>query len=278
MSKKLFASVVLYHPDSDVFNNFLTYVNYVDELLLIDNSENFTAIPEFVLNNKRINIIRNGCNKGIARALNTGAKVAIEKGYHWMLTMDQDSYFDETEAAKYFNYFSDTHIDRLGILSPSQLSVSIDSSGPIIVMTSGNIINLSCYEDVNGFRDELFIDEVDHDYCLKVILANYVIKQVPIKMNHSLGKHKTISAFGKKLVVSTHSPVRLYYIVRNNLFMFRTYGQTFPDLIKERKKMLIRVVFNNIVFDPKLLIKKIYMIKKAISDFKKDRYGQYKQA
>lgn len=35
---KLAACVVLYNPDDTIFENILTYGNYVDKLIVIDNS------------------------------------------------------------------------------------------------------------------------------------------------------------------------------------------------------------------------------------------------
>jgi len=273
--EKILTTVVIYNPDQTVFNNILTHINFSDELLIVDNSENTTTFPDSILINPKITIIENGTNLGIARALNIGAKIALEKGYKWMLTMDQDSSFESSAAAEYFTYFQNSSKETLGILSPSQLKNQIITDEPLIVMTSGNIINLQCYQMVGGFNDSLFIDEVDHDYCLKVLSNNFNIKQVGIKMNHTLGNYRVFSFLNKKLIISVHSPIRLYYIVRNNLYMFKTYGKIYPALIKDRRRMLLRVIFNNLFFDPKSLVSKLRNINKAIADFKQNRYGKY---
>jgi rhamnosyltransferase len=42
-----------------------------------------------------------------------------------------------------------------------------------MVMTSGCLTNLAIWDESGGFSDELFIDEVDHDYCLNVRRHGY---------------------------------------------------------------------------------------------------------
>lgn len=271
----LSATVVFYNPDNSAFDNIKSYLEYVNLLIIVDNSEYPTIYPDSLIGESKIQIINNKGNLGIATALNIGARMSIQNGYFWMLTMDQDSNFDKIEAEKYFSLFRSEKQEALGILSPSQLDVSEGTEQPLIVMTSGNIINLKSYQQIGGFCDKLFIDEVDHDYCLRTVLAKFDIKQAPIKMNHSLGSYTTFTAFGKKLVISTHSPIRLYYIVRNNLYMFEKYGKLFPKLISERKLMLTKVIFNNLFFDLKSLPKKLSYLKRAFTDYKQGKYGKY---
>jgi rhamnosyltransferase len=278
MKEKIIASVVLYHPDKSLMRNIGSYIDFVDEIVVVDNSD--VEDPWFkaaFATFDKIRYIHNQGNLGIAKALNIAAEYAISKGYKWILTMDQDSSFEESAAADYIEHFNRSDKEHLAILSPFQLDVNHqeDDDAIQLVMTSANLLNLQRYKEIGGFNDDLFIDEVDHDYCLRAIGNGYVIKRVNIKINHSLGKHKMIRAFGKKLVVSVHSPLRVYYITRNNLYMFRTYGQQFPELMKARKLMLYRVLLNNLVFDLPSFFKKSAYIYKAARDFRKNKFGKY---
>jgi rhamnosyltransferase len=278
MMRGIVGCVILYNPDVGVISNILSFNAYVEEVIVIDNSDDLNQ-DVFSQINALHNVIYivNKENVGIANALNSAAIIANNKKYKWMLTMDQDSSFDATTAGDYFKFFDEIDKRQLGILSPSQVDKKSkeDKNSPLIVMTSGNIISLDCYAAVGGFNSDLFIDEVDHDYCLKAILAGYTIKQVNIKLLHALGKSKEYKFLGKKLIVAVHSPIRIYYMTRNNLYMFKTYDSKFPDLMRKRKIMLAKVIFNNIIFDLLTAPKKMFFIYKGILDFRKGKYGKY---
>ena len=98
--------IVLYYPELNVVDNINSYIDYVDILFVIDNSE--TANTDFVnllLSNPKICYISNNQNLGIAKALNQGAELAIQKNFSWLLTMDQDSRFEDDNAKYFFNCF-----------------------------------------------------------------------------------------------------------------------------------------------------------------------------
>lgn len=58
-------------------------------------------------------------------------------------------------------------------------------------MSSGCLIPRTTFNKVPSFDDDLFIDLVDHDFCLKVKKAGLeVLVVVDAQMGHSLGKVK----------------------------------------------------------------------------------------
>ena len=97
---KLAACVVLYNPDDTIFENILTYGNYVDKLIVIDNSlkkNNFLIDKLSEVFESKLIYINNNDNLGIATALNQACDKAIELKFKWILTMDQDSSFENFE-------------------------------------------------------------------------------------------------------------------------------------------------------------------------------------
>ena len=95
---KIEGVVVLYHPDAVIIDNIGTYINELECLYVIDNSETYTdSIVEQLRYLSNVKYINNGGNKGIANALNAGAKLASAAGAAWLLTMDQDSKFEPGE-------------------------------------------------------------------------------------------------------------------------------------------------------------------------------------
>ena len=55
-------------------------------------------------------------------------------------------------------------------------------------MTSDNIINLDIYKKIGGFKDWLFIDGIDIEYCMSLHNNNYKILRIDtIEIDHNLG-------------------------------------------------------------------------------------------
>ena len=72
--------MVLYNPDDTIFENILTYGNYVDKLIVIDNSlkkNNFLIDKLNEIFESKLIYINNNDNLGIATALNQACDKAI---------------------------------------------------------------------------------------------------------------------------------------------------------------------------------------------------------
>jgi rhamnosyltransferase len=88
--------VVLLNPSEEVLTNICSYIDQVDRVFIVDNSD--TVNPSFQERSKHfpnMKIIRSVGNRGIAVALNELAGKALERGYDFLLTMDQDSMVPE---------------------------------------------------------------------------------------------------------------------------------------------------------------------------------------
>ena len=109
-------AVILYHPDYQCINNIETYINQIDFLFIIDNSEvqNVHLINEL---NKFSSIfyLCNQNNYGIAHALNQAADLAKERGFDFLLTMDQDTTADATLVDIYKSFLSSMDYKNIGI-------------------------------------------------------------------------------------------------------------------------------------------------------------------
>ena len=93
-NRTICAVIVSYEPDESITQLYESIKNQVDEVIIIDNSSRNKNAKEILLNlSKKIKIIYNDKNYGVAKALNQGALYAIENNYKWLLTLDQDSEF-----------------------------------------------------------------------------------------------------------------------------------------------------------------------------------------
>ena len=238
--------LTLYYPHESFVVNISTYIDYIDKLYIVDNTIDYSNKIHFELLNKypKVEILSSGINRGIAAALNLCIEVAKINQYAWMMTMDQDSYFDIDQAKRFINSLHLIDTTKVAVLSPSHSAVTVDKKKceyekKEIVMTSGNLLNISLTNDIGLFNEDLFIDGVDHDYCLRAnILGFQILQSINCFLHHEVGTLYSASLlFGfRKRMFHLHSPKRMYFIVRNSLYIDKQYRKAFPDFIKKQNK------------------------------------------
>ena len=276
---KLAAVVVFYNPSDENINNINNYIDSIDKLFIVDNTDDEIIR---IKDDKKIEYIKLKENKGIAFALNEGAKHAIDDGFKYLLTMDQDSKITSDIVDKMKDYLINNNDNKVGLISPYQDidakddKTDKDVEDMIEVMTSGNIINLDAYQDIGGFKDWLFIDCVDTDYCMNLHRHGYkVLRLNNIVMKHELGNLVVHKLFGKEYPCYNHNPIRRYYIVRNNLYINDMYKDLYPDycawLLRVQKGQVKRII----AFE-KNKIEKLTMMYKGYKDYKKGIKGKLK--
>lgn len=135
-------------------------------------------------------------------------------------------------------------------------------------MCSGNIINLNTFNSIGKFYEPFFIDEVDHEYCYRLLENNYKVFQFgSILLNHHLGEEKR--SFFPKL---QHGIIRNYYQIRNMLYIkekYPKYSEMF-DYNKSIKKLIIKRLYCSglhFCFYLKIILK-------AFHDYKNNKFGK----
>ncbi|MBO6195683.1 MAG: glycosyltransferase family 2 protein [Bacilli bacterium] len=279
---KIAAMTTLYNPTNDNINNIFNYIDEVNKLYVIDNTEN-KSNKDIIKTNDKIEYISDKTNYGIAKAINIAAEKAIKDGYKYLLTMDQDSKMTNEILKQMKDFLKQTKIKNIGLISPYQ---DIDSNDEIPdeectdvieMMTSGNIIDLEVYKKIGGFKDWLFIDCVDTEYCMNLHAHGYkVLRLNKIIMKHDLGELKVHKLFNKEYPCYNHSPIRRYYIVRNNLYINEMYKNHFPEYCKHLIRVQKGQVKRIIAFENNK-IKKLKMMLKGYFDFKHGIKGKYKE-
>lgn len=283
--------VVLFNPDDSIKDNINTYINHIDKLYVVDNSEDIDNSKLFSFN-KKIEYIANNKNLGIAKALNIGANKAIKEGYDWLLTMDQDSSFEAKSLKKMEDFIInlkekkeisnllEVDYKKVALVAPSYrmdptFEGSLGISFPLMVMTSGNLINLDAYQKIKGFKDWLFIDCVDFDYCLNLKKHGYEIVQLNNTiLNHHLGNNKQYRFLWMKKSSSNHSAIRRYYMVRNRHYIYDMYHNDFPYYCNLEIGRTKREAIKVLLFEKEKIKKIRYMIK-GYRDYKQGKSGEF---
>jgi len=231
------AGIVLYNPDIEqLARNVNSIQNYVDWLFFVDNASMNIDEVQGVLSNEHFIWIRNEINTGVAYALNQLMNLAVEKGYDWILTLDQDSVCGEGIVQKLLKAFR--HYDNIAMISPKIIDQDIaktdDESFPDVeeismCITSGCLTNVRAVLEAGGFDERLFIDQVDHDMCLRLRQRGYYL----VRINSA----ELLQKFGEKSVtrkflckeIKYHHYVhsRIFYQTRNTIYMVKKYGTEF---------------------------------------------------
>ena len=295
---KLAAVVIWYNPleigEEKIIQNILSYSSYCEKIYIVDNSADLHGelakkIPNSIyISNKNVG--------GIAGGQNRGCEKALEDGFEWAMTMDQDSIFEAEQIKEYIRLVKEyiptdekavsfgpsiknlnetlhwTKWIRFNMLSPIKRKIlgkrwKPHPPKPNIelverLIASSNIINLKKWKEVDGFDEFLFIDEVDYDFCHKLVKAKYkIIKFNQVYLNQYIGNGQKFSLFRKRTF--SYSSFRLYYIFRNAFierYRFPEYNEFYDELIK--------IFFIDNCVNNMSLIKNFKIYKKAKSDFK----------
>jgi len=282
---KLFGIVIWYNPTLENVGNIHSYFAYIQKLIIIDNSDIDNSGLLSGLDKTKIIYISNKENKGIAAALNQGCKLGIDNGADWVLTMDQDSFFPENNVSTFIqlaNEYED--FEKVAIFTPVHFdsrnnvpkpSFAIQYTQLNYTMTSGNLLSLKALKQVGFFLEELFIDWVDEEICLRICKNNLQIVRInTVFLEHFVGNGtRKINFFGFPKYVDDYTPVRFYYITRNVLIISKLY----PSEAKRLKKRWKRIVRKTIFYDNVYKCLKIKYIIHGILDYKFKLTRSYKR-
>lgn len=223
---KIIGVVTTYFPDFKKLQaNISTYLEQLDYLFIWENTpKEKSRVTAFFKGQEKIIIRTTGDNEGIAKDLNTITQWAIEHGYEYVLTMDQDSAFQPGDFPKYLDIVSQNDQNNIGLWTPAYKNTGSKSLlEKEITMTSGSIVKTSVIKVCGFFSEELFIDLVDSEYCFRIRKNGYrIIQASPIVLKHQLG-YKKVNKWG--IVTINYSALRTYYIVRNWFLVYRQYPE-----------------------------------------------------
>ena len=276
---RIAAVVVLYHPAPEVVANTRSWAGQVDTIFAVDNSGgDIPAVVSAIAALGKVVLTRSRENEGIARALNIGAEKAGEEGYDMLLTMDQDSSAAPDMVEKMLACLDGQDPAKVGIISPFHMTKSsgdppsgVACQDVMTPMTSGCLLSLDAYREVGPFRDELFIDFVDNEYCLRLRKQGFSVLQAnDALLQHSVGDTHKYGPF----IATNHSPLRRYYKTRNRFLVNRLYRRDFPGHCLFDRVRLMKEIVSIILFEGEKL-EKLRMMWRGYKDFRRGKFGKY---
>ena len=235
------AVVVNYNTCLETLQSLLqSLVVQVDAVTIIDN--NSTANIGTWLGQQQletVSIQSLTSNKGIATAHNKGIRWAREQHAEFVLLLDQDSIPALDMVDKLLTAIQKE--PNIAAVGPKYLDIKGNHKSPFVkligcklhriacadhemvavdhLVSSGSLISMAALHKIGGMQEQLFIDYVDTEWCLRAIHKGYALFGVgAAQMAHSIGDQQ-VSIFGRKLAV--HSPLRQFYVIRNGLWLLR---------------------------------------------------------
>lgn len=234
------ASIILFNPDLVLLKeNIDSVYNQVSELIIVDNGSNNIDEIKVALKSYKFILIENMVNYGIAKALNQAFYIAREKGFEYLLTLDQDSISDENMVEK----LSILAGEKIGIICPAirfeyeNNSVYYTTSKNryiIACITSGSLTSVAAWTKVQGFDEWMFIDHVDNDFCMRLRINGYkIVRCNTTFLSQRAGDMLYLKLpFGLKHRLFGYNSLRQYYITRNTVYFIIKYWGKFNVMKK----------------------------------------------
>lgn len=240
------AVVVTYHPLAQYADNILALGPQVDKVLVVDNGSSEDALIPIRHSLAAIDgvLMPMGRNLGIGAALNVALRFATEHGFKWLATFDQDSRVTEGMIATMLSTLDEyAYRERVAIITPRHVDQRLRKiiqdrafagAGQgwrllVTTLTSGNVVRVQAALDAGGFDEGLFIDYVDHEFCLRLRRSGHqVLEASNATLLHSLGRMQWRKILGLRIAVVNQPSTRRYYISRNRLIVWRNYWRSVP--------------------------------------------------
>jgi rhamnosyltransferase len=226
--------IITYNPDVNLYNLIERLISNGIYIIVVDNNSNF--IDEYKIGAfNNLYFLKNNINYGIAKALNQGVEIAYEKGFQWVLTFDQDTRVLPEFSDILFEVLNEVPFQKkIGAIGLN--AIDVDSQVYYksktndlyfykdYLITSGCLICVDSFYKVGKFDEDLFIDNVDLDYSMrlrKIGMKLLITKK--IGMIHKPGNSINIKYLGLNIESSNHNSTRRYYMARNNVILTKKY-------------------------------------------------------
>lgn len=255
--------ILTFHPEANTAENIKAILQQVEHIIVVDNESSEHSQKIFKgLPGASISFIYNEKNNGVAQGFNQGMRWGLQNGYDHFLLMDQDSQPKPGMVSALLDAEKKL-IEQVGELIllgpqhedfdrkiPSSHTSEIDRV-PLLI-TSGSLLSKKLIEKIGLYDERLFIDHVDHDYCLRVLKQGGVcVKVHSACLLHRFGEARVASFLGKSFFIQDYSPFRRYHMMRNRMVLYKRYGvfkgEWFWLDLRSATKDLVKLIF----FEPR---------------------------
>lgn len=260
--EKIYSIIVTFDTDLENFKGVLKQhqKNFMHVIIVNNSPENH--LSSFQTN--RTIVINNKCNIGLGPALNVGILEAKKLGAKMVALFDQDTILPDNFLQNMLKNINSYQGPKPALFAPIFFNLVTNHYGALInfkpfrlirsnpnkkkyftypqyVITSGSFIPIPVLDDVGLMLEELFIDFLDIEWCLRARSKEYCIVCFPrVEIRHHLGD-KSVSFMGINYPI--HSPLRMYYFFRNAMYLYLMREIDFNWRIVDATRNLFRFLF-----------------------------------
>lgn len=288
----ILAIIVAYNPDRDLLErNIASFAPYVSKILIWRNSlfdlsdirlgrsaggsvsPGSVAVGQAEVESVaagsgvagsvalgKIEICGDGANAGIGKALNYAVDYAQRGGYTHLLTMDQDSVWENFQEFLGGVEEYEASGKEPGLYGPAVYTAALSErmTPAESLITSGMLVPMAVYDRIGGYDEKFFVDGIDLDFSYKAKEAGLPLWTVGgCHLVQRFGQKERVNLLWFHPVVNNYSAFRLRGIYRNQLIVIRRYKSAYPL----KKRYIRHHVLNRI---PRILL------------FEKDRWNKCK--
>lgn len=253
-AESVMAVIISFNGASKLLETVHALRGQVEHIHIIDNA---SSEPTLTLLNalealQGVSIRRLAENRGIGAALNLGVAKARADGFDWLLTMDQDSRADPCmlHAFRQCIQADSTRVCLTPTLVVHGTPGSEEEREVAYAITSGNLVNLALFDQIGLYNEDMFIDCVDFDFCLRLRAKGYrIFRAGKARLHHELGDpHQTNRPLAR--FYTQHSPLRRYYMYRNFLMLLKLHFKQFPAFLLKSSIVHLILLFLIPIYDP----------------------------
>jgi rhamnosyltransferase len=271
--------VVTYRPDATKLKALLAVLRpQVGAIVIVENTEasEQKSFVSVLATDYACELIELKENWGIAAAQNRGVQVLRQLPHiEYLLFLDQDSLPSSTMVGALLAGFNkQVHAGhRVGAVGPNSFVAKLGTSIAFInigflgaqkivcttldqaiatghLISSGTLTSLVVFNEVGSFREDLFIDYVDVEWCLRAMRQGYSLWGIcAATMEHDLGD-EPIYVFGRTFFA--HSPLRHYYLIRNGITLYKASYISWRWKCSDAPRLLRKSIFYLILSQPRL--------------------------
>lgn len=264
MINRVVPVLVTFHQIRDLHSKLSKLLYNFEEVILVDNGS-LLECDQFQ-SYKNLKIILNNNKGGLAGAYNR-ALGEISKRPHVSHVVFLD---DDTNVDNLFNIVQETIVqknilrDYVGVGAQfidrnsgvyggylhykdnnfHSLRRPLSQNAEVaFVINSMTIWQIEFLKSISGFDEDLFVDHIDTDVCLKAMQAQKKLLVIASNVfEHAIGERKTYSFMGKTFQSGCHSAFRRFLIAKNSIILLKRY----KNISGVRRLFILRIVYESV--------------------------------
>jgi rhamnosyltransferase len=291
MNVEVCGVIVTYHPGIDFERAVRLLRPQIGRLLVVDNHSDEGEIEKLRTLAEELHfvLIENPNNFGIGAALNQSIEWAKRHAdCEFILFLDQDSFASENFVAEMLTeYRGHSENERVFLVMPSivhrrtgEKYLHYTHQGKYLVaQTSGSLMPIKIFAEEGFYREDLFVDYVDYEFCLRVASHGWkIVCCQSAVLYHDPGSATQFTVFGsRKITAPNYSPLRRYYLMRNGIWTVIKYRSVYPEWAATHTWQMLKGIMRVLLFEQNRA-STVVMWFRAIRDVRRSRFGRYPRA